>query len=302
MKNKRPDFQETSIAPKKIMRRINGSNRSVQFSGIIPHATMASDNQFMSKMEEMNLRNSTSEKTIEQLRKQLTESDAIHTKSFSIIAHDLRSPFQVILGSLELIRMKLAEFHTDDFETYIDMASESATRTLQLLDDLLHWTLSQKSGKSFNPQKLNLHNLITVEIESLIFSAQQKLLSIKHYINPGLNVTADVQMVKVIIRNLMGNAIKFTNPGGEITIRAVEDKQFIEIIVSDTGIGISPEEQKRLFKIETLHSTPGTNNERGSGFGLILCKEFVDIHGGTLRVVSEPGKGSKFIFTLPHYL
>jgi signal transduction histidine kinase len=277
-------------------------NGSIQTANIISDTIITSENEYLSKLKEMTDQNSRSVRTIEKLRKQLSESDSIHTKSFSIIAHDLRSPFHVILGSLELIRMKLADFHIDELENYIGMASDSATRTLQLLDDLLHWSLSQKAGKSFNPVKLNLLQVMEDEIGCLIFSADQKLLSINHLIAPDLNATADVQMVKTIVRNLISNAIKFTNPGGEITIYAAEGNKFIEIIVSDTGIGISPKEQKKLFKIETMHSTPGTNNERGSGFGLILCREFVEIHGGTLRVVSERGKGSKFIFTLPHYL
>jgi len=302
MKNKRPDYPETFLSAKKIMHRKNGSTRLAQFSRIIPDSTITSDNQFISKLQEMNDRNSRSEKIIELLRKQLTESDAIHTKAFSIIAHDLRSPFHVILGSLELIRMKLADYQIDDLETYIGMASDTATRTLQLLDDLLHWTLSQKSEKSFNPVKLNLFKLVEDEIVCIILSAEQKLLSLSHSIAPDLNVTADLQMVKTILRNLIGNAIKFTNPGGRITISANERGHFVEIIVSDTGIGITQREQKRLFKIETMHSTSGTNNEHGTGFGLILCREFVEMHGGTLSVSSEPRKGSRFSFTLPHYI
>jgi signal transduction histidine kinase len=109
-------------------------------------------------------------------------------------------------------------------------------------------------------------------------------------------------MVKTILRNLIGNAIKYTNNGGEITISATEGKRFIEIVVKDNGIGISPEAQRRLYKIHSFHSTTGTNNEKGTGLGLILCREFIEMHGGNIRIESEPGKGSKFKFTLPHYI
>jgi signal transduction histidine kinase len=285
------------------MRRENGNTRSEQFSNVVSDTVIASDHQIMLKLPEMKVRNSKSENLIEQLKIKLTKSDTIHAQTISIIAHDLRSPFHVILGSLELIKMKLAEFHIDDLDTYIGMASDSAIRTLKLLDDLLQWTISQqKSDKILNPIKLNLYTLVEDEMAYLTFSSEHKLLSINHSIAPDLNVTADEQMVKTILRNLIGNAIKFTNPGDEIAISASECKQFVEIIVSDTGIGISKEVQKKLFKIETMHSTSGTNNEHGSGFGLILCKKFVEMHGGSLSVISEPGKGSKFIFTLPHYI
>ena len=109
-------------------------------------------------------------------------------------------------------------------------------------------------------------------------------------------------MVKTILRNLISNAIKYTNIGGEIMVSASENKQFVEISIKDNGVGISSMNQKELFKINSFHSTTGTNNERGTGLGLILCKEFVEMHGGKILVESEQGKGCEFRFTLPHYI
>jgi len=117
-----------------------------------------------------------------------------------------------------------------------------------------------------------------------------------------MNITADFQMVKTIFRNLIGNAIKYTNNGGEITISASERKKIVEVVVKDNGIGISPEVKRELFTSKAFHSTTGTNNEKGTGLGLILCREFVELHGGKILMESESGKGSEFKFTLPHYI
>ena len=300
MNNKIADFPKSYGPVENFTHRKNGNTQSANMSGLIAGTAMSSDNNMM--LLEMENRNFNSEKQIEQLKIKLDEVVRTHAKFLSIIAHDLRSPFNAILYSLELIKMKLGDHHFDDLESYIFMASDSATRTLHLLDDLLDWTFSQHIDKSLNPIKLNLYELVEDQIAGLLGSAQQKQISISHFIASDLNVSADMQMVKSILRNLIGNAIKYTSAGGEITISASEGKKFVEIIVRDTGIGITQEAQKKLFKIERLYTTTGTNNEHGSGFGLILCKEFVEIQGGTMRVESKPGKGSKFIFTLPHYI
>jgi signal transduction histidine kinase len=144
--------------------------------------------------------------------------------------------------------------------------------------------------------------LLQEEIESLKTLALQKQITMSQSVEPALNVTADLQMVKTIFRNLINNAIKYTHAYGKIVITAVENKQFVEVTVIDNGIGISDEDSKKLFKIDSFHSTPGTRDEKGTGLGLLLCKEFVELHGGNIRIESEAGKGSRFAFTLPHYI
>jgi signal transduction histidine kinase len=225
-----------------------------------------------------------------------------NAKFLSIVAHDLRSPFSSIIGILELLKLSLRKFNKNEVEEYINIVYNSANNTLSLLDNLLIWAVSQNKEKNFNPVKVNLYELLREEIESLRTVARQKQIAMSHSIEPGLNVTADLQMVKTILRNLINNAIKYTNINGKISINACELKQFVEVTVKDNGIGISAENQRKLLKIDSFHSTPGTHNEKGTGLGLLLCKEFIELHGGNMRIESEAGKGSRFSFTLPHYI
>jgi signal transduction histidine kinase len=301
MNYRQPDYP-TMLKPAESKAKSNKrSSKSSGLPGFITDTDKATENHFI-QLQEMKERNALLEKLVEQHKNKLTEVVATNTKFISVIAHDLRSPFHAILGALELLKIKLEDYKISDIESYIDMASNSAIKTLNLLDGLLDWTISQNLEKSFNPVKINLYDLLEDEIMNIHSSATQKQISLNHSIEPKLNVTADIQMVKTVLRNLIGNAIKYTNIGGEIFISASESEQFVEIVVGDTGIGMSMEVQRKLFKIDTFRSIAGTNNERGSGLGLLLCKEFVEIHGGKIRIESESGKGSKFKFTLPHYL
>jgi two-component system, sensor histidine kinase and response regulator len=280
----------------------NGSSKSSDLSCLMADTDKASENHFMVRLQEMEELNAHLEKLIEQKTKELSEVVATNIKFISIIAHDLRSPFSSILFALEIVKKNLNHYNKDEIEKYINIVSDSAKTTLNLLESLLEWAISQNEGKSFNPVKINLNELFKDEIESINTSAKQKRIILNNSITPNLNVSADLQMVKTIFRNLLSNAIKYTNNGGDITISASESNQFVEIVVSDTGIGISNEAQRNLFKINAFQSTAGTNNEKGNGLGLLLCKEFVELHGGNIRIESEPGKGSKFKFTLPHYI
>jgi two-component system sensor histidine kinase/response regulator len=254
------------------------------------------------RLQEMEELNANLEKLIEQRTTKLAEIVSTNAKFLSIIAHDLRNPFSSILGILEIMKLSIKDKKIGEIEEYIDMAYNSANNTLILLDNLLVWAVSQNKEKNFNTVKINLYELLGEEIESLNTSAKQKQIALNHSIEPNLNVTADLQMVKTILRNLISNAIKFTNINDEISINALEKQQFVEVTVKDDGIGVSYEAQKNLFRIDLFHSTPGTNNERGTGLGLLLCKEFVELHGGSIWIESEPGKGSRFAFTLPHYI
>lgn len=250
-------------------------------------------------MEELN---TSLELLVEQRTGKLIEIVSTNGKFLSIIAHDLRSPFSSIIGILELLKMSLEEFDKTKVEEYVDIVYKSANNTLILLDNLLVWAVSQNKEKNFKPIKINLYELLREEIENLRTLAEQKQITVKHSVGSELNITADLQMVKTILRNLISNAIKYTDTNGEIYVNAHEDNQFVEVGIKDNGTGISPEIRKKLFKIDTLQSTPGTNNEKGTGLGLLLCKEFVELHGGSIWVESEAGKGSRFSFTLPHYI
>jgi signal transduction histidine kinase len=280
----------------------SGGLKSLYLSGTMAGTGKTSENKLMLRLKEMEEVNSCLEKLIEQRTKRLREVVATNTKFLSIIAHDLRSPFNSILNTLGLIKASFNNFNKKEIENYIDIALNSANNTLNLLDKLLAWTISQNNGKSFIPIRINLQELLKDEIDNLNASANQKQIMLNQSIPPNLNIAADIQMVRTVLRNLISNAIKYTSTGGEINVSASELKQYVEIVVKDNGIGISFEDQRNLFKIDAFHSTEGTNNEKGAGLGLLLCKEFVEMHGGDIRVESIQGKGSKFIFTMPHYI
>jgi len=278
------------------------SSKSPEKSSAASNSGSFSEKKLLSQLREMEELNASLEILIEQRTSKLIEIVSTNGKFLSIIAHDLRSPFSSIIGILELLKLSLKEFNKDEIAEYVDIVYNSANNTLILLDNLLVWAVSQNKEKNFKPVKINLYDLLREEIESLKTLASQKQITLKHLIKPDLNVAADLQMVKTILRNLISNAIKFTNINGEIIVNATELKQFVEVEVKDNGIGISAENQKKLFQIDTFHSTPGTHDEKGTGLGLLLCKEFVELHGGNILIDSEAGKGSIFSFTLPHYI
>lgn len=253
----------------------------------------------LQKMEEINTQLND---LVEGDKIKLADVVSTNAKFLSLIAHDLRNPFNAIIGILDLLEGSFDDYSRTEIQNLINIANRSAVGTLNLLDNLLAWSASQNTEKNFNPVKINLRELIINEFESFHSSAAQKQISMDHSVIPNLYVTADLQMVKTIFRNLISNAIKFSKPGGTIFISAKEGKRFVEIEVQDNGIGISGKTQKKLFRIDEFRSTSGTNNEQGTGLGLLFCKEFVSRHGGKIWVESEPGKGSKFKFTLPHYI
>jgi signal transduction histidine kinase len=278
------------------------SSKSPEKSSAGFNSNSFSEKKLLLQLREMEELNARLELLVEQRTSKLVEIVSTNGKFLSIIAHDLRSPFSSIISILELLKLSLKEFNKDEIAKYVDIVYNSANNTLILLDNLLVWAVSLNKEKNFKPVKINLCNLLREEIDSLKTLANQKQITLKHSINPDLNVAADIQMVKTILRNLISNAIKFTNINGEIIVNATELKQFVKVEVKDNGIGISAENQKKLFQIDAFHSTPGTHDERGTGLGLLLCKEFVELHGGNILIDSEAGKGSRFAFTLPHYL
>jgi len=281
---------------------LDDSSKSLEKTYVNQNKASASERELLSRIRDLEQLNSSLEILLEQRTSKLTEIVSTNGKFLSIIAHDLRSPFSSIIGILELLKLSLREFNKQEIEEYVDIVYNSANNTLVLLDNLLVWAVSQNKEKNFKPVKINMYELLIEEIENLKTLADQKQISIIQYAEPGLNAIADLQMVKTILRNLICNAIKYTNVNGEITINALENKQYVEISVKDNGVGITPEIRKKLFKIDYLHSTPGTKDEKGTGLGLLLCKEFVELHGGKISIESEAGKGSSFSFTLPHYI
>lgn len=230
---------------------------------------------------------------------QLRELNSTKDKLFSIIAHDLRSPFNAILGFSEILIKNTRNFDAAKTEKYLEFISSSAKNTLSLLDNLLAWANTQTGKNIYQPEKSNLLAIINEVFGESKSIAKIKNISLKYDQTNDFEVFADANMLKTIFRNLISNAIKYTHLDGEISISALQNQNNIEIIVSDNGVGMNKETQNKLFDIDTNITTTGTNNEKGTGLGLILCKEFVEKHGGEIWVKSELGKGSSFIFSLP---
>ena len=230
---------------------------------------------------------------------QLRELNSTKDKLFSIIAHDLRSPFNAILGFSEILIKNKKELEVAESEKYLGIINSTAENTLILLDNLLAWAKSQTGKITYQPVKIKLAAIFSEILEVSKSNAKIKNISLKSIQTDDVEVHADVNMLKTILRNLISNAIKYTHSNGEIVISAVQNQNNIEITVADNGVGMSEETQNKLFAIDTNIITKGTANEKGSGLGLILCKEFIEKHGGKIWVKSELGKGSAFIFSLP---
>ena len=242
--------------------------------------------------------------TLEKLYKseeELKGLNATKDKFFSIIAHDLKNPIGASKQLMDIMVDDYDDLDENEKKEIINEIASATDNTYELLLQLLDWSRSQRGIIDFNPEKIDVNYIAKNNIELLKTAADNKEISLINNLNTNTFVNADPNMLTTIFRNLLSNAIKFTPNNGRITIssRVSSQDNFIELSVSDTGVGISEENINRLFKLDTGNSTLGTNNEKGTGLGLILVKEFVEKHGGKIWVESEEGKGSKFIFTMP---
>jgi len=236
---------------------------------------------------------------LEQKNIKLNKLNNTKNKFFSIVAHDLRNPFNALLGFSDILNTNFDNFDKEKQKKYIKIISESATNSYKLLENLLTWSRSQMGKITFSPSVQNVSNLIDDVIIQYSQVAEKKSIKIKNNVSCVQNAFVDKQMFLTILRNLISNAIKFSNKGGLIEINSKIEQEFIMFSVIDNGIGISKEDLSKLFSINEKVSTKGTDNEDGTGLGLILCKEFIEKHGGKIRAESEYRKGSKFIFTIP---
>jgi len=242
------------------------------------------------------------EQEIKLKNEELLKLNAEKDKFFSIIAHDLKSPFNAILGFSEMLKDEARDLDIGSIIQYAGIINSASQNAFDLLENLLDWARMQQGKIPYEPVTLLLNTIIHSEFEVLKINADQKNISLVDGIHENIILTADENMLRTIIRNLVSNAIKFTPKGGQVKIEVegkveVEGRQVV-ISVSDTGIGMKPETIEKLFKIETSFTTRGTENEKGTGLGLLLCKEFVEKHGGRIWVESEQGKGSVFYLQL----
>ncbi|MBL7970711.1 MAG: PAS domain S-box protein [Prolixibacteraceae bacterium] len=239
------------------------------------------------------------EEELKESEARLRELNATKDKFFSIIAHDLKSPFNSIIGFSNLLTRQIQEKDYNGIGKYATIIQNSSQNAMNLLLNLLEWSRSQVGKMEFYPQHLEMVSLIDDAIRLLEDSAAQKLITIGTELPPVLCIYADKAMIAAILRNLISNAIKFTCEGGEVVISAKQKTDELQITVSDNGVGMSRDAIEKLFRIDQNLTTLGTSKEKGTGLGLILCKEFIEKHGGKIWVDSEEGKGSRFYFTIP---
>lgn len=229
----------------------------------------------------------------------LQKLNAEKDKFFSIIAHDLRSPFNGFLGLTELMAEGLNNLNMDELQRISRSLRTSANQLFRLLENLLDWSRMEQGLLPFNPEAVQLQKVVDECISGIQAPANKKRIEILRRIPDGLIVFADLNMLNTAIRNLVSNAVKFTPREGSIIISAnpeVDNK--VKISIKDTGIGMSRSLMDGLFQIEGKSTRKGTEQEPGTGLGLLLCKEFIEKHGGSLSIVSEVDQGSEFHFTL----
>lgn len=229
----------------------------------------------------------------------LRELNLTKDKLFSIIAHDLKSPFNAILGFSELMAEAVEQKNLDQIVHFSEVIRNSSNRAMTLLLNLLDWSRSQRGIIPFEPEPIELFMVIMESIKLHHEAATKKSIVIQNRVPHNVTLVADRAMISTITRNLISNAIKFTNAGGKILISAGLTREEITISVTDNGIGIDKTDLDRLFRIDQGLTKLGTEREPGTGLGLILCKEFVEKHGGRIWVESSPGSGSAFRFTIP---
>jgi PAS domain S-box-containing protein len=235
---------------------------------------------------------------IKRYTEELKQSNNTKDKFFSIIAHDLKNPFITLLGFSELLLSDYADLSDDERIYYIQEMKKSADISHNLLQNLLQWSRSQTGRIEFNPHDVDLLKLVSGIIELLKATAEKKEINMTYNISPGLFVVADEDMLNTIIRNLLTNSLKFTRKGGLVSVEAELNGNYVNISVKDTGVGMCDKVRQNLFRMDVSQSTFGTDNEAGTGLGLLLCKEFIEKHGGKITVQSELDKGSIFKFNL----
>ena len=259
--------------------------------------------QLISQLEDEINFTQQAEEEIKNKNTELSKINAEKDKFFSIIAHDLKSPFHGFLNLTELMADSTEKFSQEEFVENSKSLNESARNLYKLLENLLEWAQMQNGSMSFSPQEIDLQKIVSKSIKTVKDRAVQKGITIINKVPKMQEIYADEKMIDSVFRNLLSNAIKFTRKDGKIIVSTeASANEKIEVTVSDTGVGMSEENVKKLFKLEEKVSSKGTEGEPSTGLGLLLCKEFVEKHGGKIWVESEVGKGSRFTIALPKHL
>lgn len=237
------------------------------------------------------------ERKVDQRTEALTQANRVKDKMLSIISHDLRSPLTSLLGTLQLMQQGVLQ--EEERNMLLSRVAVDVHYTNELLENLLSWASSKDTGTGYRSEKFYLLPCVNNVVALFNSMAKDKQISIQNCIKTDHTVLADQNMVNLIFRNLLSNALKFTPQGGEVSVHSERVANGIRIYVRDSGVGIDAEKIEQLFNPDQSKTTRGTSNEKGSGIGLLLCKEFVEKHNSAITIKSTPGKGSEFSFELP---
>ncbi|GIV46240.1 MAG: hypothetical protein KatS3mg036_1058 [Ignavibacterium sp.] len=305
----------TSVFPKAVSEKLSEAIKhtlqtnqlsSVEFSVISEdkeiyyeaRIVVNSDNQAL-----MLLRDVSPQKEAEaQLRKvteDLKQANASKDKFFSIIAHDLRTPLIGLIGYAEILSEDIDELELSEIKEYSKNIVDISRQTIKLLSNLLEWSRLQTGKIQFNPSDVKIYSIVENIFQLLKSNAQHKEIQLLNSTNVNHIAYADDNMIYSVLNNLISNAIKFTRTGGKIEVSSEQKGEEIIVSVKDNGVGIDEENLKNLFELDKSFTTPGTENEKGSGLGIILCRDFIKKHGGRIWVDSKVGEGTTFFFTLP---
>lgn len=239
-----------------------------------------------------------SEEKIIQYSEELKELNASKDKFFSIIAHDLKSPFHGLLGLTRMVVEEYESMSETEVRSYMKIIKDSTESTYKLIENLLEWSRLESGRMKYNPALQNMFMIVEDTRTLLNQNARVKNINLRNKLDHQSFVCGDDTMLQSLVQNLISNAIKFTPAGGNIEVSENRYDNYIEFIVMDSGVGIKKEDIEKLFRIDVSFTTKGTQNEKGTGLGLALCKEIVNIHGGNIKVESKLGEGTKIIFTL----
>ena len=240
-----------------------------------------------------------SELELEEAAKRMNALNTQKDLLFSIIGHDLRSPFSAIIGYCELLMMEVRSKNYESVEEFSGIVLDSSKKAMELLANLMEWAESQTGRLIYNPTRIALRDAVNEVTDMFNQIARQKDITIRKEIPNEMEILADKDMIATVIRNLVSNAVKFTKTGGEINIYTEEASNSITLCVKDSGVGMAIHDLEKLFRVDVTFTTLGTKNEKGTGLGLILCKEFVEKHEGKIWAETEKDLGSTFYVSLP---
>lgn len=251
------------------------------------------------KVDELNLMLKETNQKLLESEKHLINTNRTKDKFFSIISHDLRNPFASIVSFSRILKREIHELSHDEINELALELDKSVLKINNLLENLLQWSRAQTGKIDYRPEYIALKDIINENINLFSGNSREKEIQIKDGIGDDLVVFADMNMTNTVVRNLLSNALKYTRIGGTIELSSSIDSGKVYVSVADNGVGINPENLKKLFRIDTLHTTFGTSDEKGSGLGLLLCKEFIEKQGGEISLESTEGEGTTFTFSLP---